>query len=100
MWLLTTFIAAFIASCLWLACRKRYSFDKLSLMLWGATIMILVDHILGYEGGAFLESKTDGLIANAAILGIAMLVPVLLIWLIFPISSCKLNKIKNKNALS
>jgi len=83
MWLLTTFIAALIASCLWFFYRNKYSFDKLSLMLWGATIMILVDHVLGYSGGAFLESKTNGLITNATILGIAMLIPVLLIWAVF-----------------
>jgi hypothetical protein len=89
MWLLTTFIAALIASYLWFIYRKKYSFDKLSLMLWGATIMILVDHILGYKGGAFLESTTDGLITNGTMLGIVMLIPVLLIWAIFLISSRK-----------
>ena len=42
--------------------------------------MILVDHILGYEGGAFLEKTTDGMIKNSVVLGIAMLVPVFVIW--------------------
>jgi len=87
MWLLTTFIAALIASYLWFNYRNRYSFDKLSLMLWGATIMILVDHVLGYNGGAFLESKTGGLITNGTMLGIVMLIPVLFIWLVFLYSS-------------
>jgi hypothetical protein len=89
MWLLTTFVAASIASWLWFIYRKKYSFDKLALMLWGATIMISVDHVLGYEGGSFLESTTDGLITNGTMLGIVMLIPVLLIWTIFLISSKK-----------
>jgi hypothetical protein len=82
MWLATTFIAAFIATFLRIILKNKYKLGFLSLMLWGATIMILVDHILGYEGGAFLESKTDGLITNGALLGIVMLLPVSLIYLI------------------
>ena len=59
---------------------QELHFDWLNSMLWGATIMILVDHILGYTGGAFLEKTTDGMIKNSAALGIVMLVPVLVIW--------------------
>jgi len=51
-------------------------------MLWGATIMILVDHLLGYEGDQFLETKTNGLVENGILLGILMLIPVFTIWLI------------------
>ncbi len=91
MWFLTTFIAALVSSALWVVFRNKYSLGKLSLMLWGGAIMIFVDHILGYEGGAFLESKTDGLINNGIMLGIVMLIPVLLIWLTINCSS-KLNK--------
>ncbi len=44
--------------------------------------MILIDHIYGFaeEGGEFLEYTTDGLITNATVLGIAMLIPVFTIW--------------------
>jgi hypothetical protein len=49
-------------------------------MLWGAAAMILVDHILGYEGGIFLEKTTDGMIKNSTMLGITMLIPVFVIW--------------------
>jgi hypothetical protein len=80
MWLITTVVAAIIASSLRLIYKSRHSFGTLSLMLWGATIMILVDHILGYEGGTFLETWTEGLIPNGVTLGIVMLIPVLLIW--------------------
>jgi len=82
MWLITTLIAAIIATFLWYLLKKKYKLGFLSLMLWGATIMILVDHLLGYEGGKFLELETDGLIKNGSLMGIWMLIPVLLIWII------------------
>jgi len=49
-------------------------------MFWGASFMILVDHILGYEGGSFVEMETGGLINNSIILGIVMLIPVFIVW--------------------
>jgi hypothetical protein len=49
-------------------------------MLWGGTLMILTDHIMGYEGGTFLETETSGLVPSATVLGLLMLVPVLLLW--------------------
>ncbi len=81
MWLLTTFIAAVLATFLSLIFKHKYQLNFLALMLWGATIMILTDHILGYEGGPFLEPKTEGLIVNSALLGILMLLPVIAAWL-------------------
>jgi hypothetical protein len=51
-------------------------------MLWGATVMILIDHLLGYNGGKFLEFETDGLIRNGILLGVLMFIPVFIIWII------------------
>lgn len=82
MWLITTFIAALIATSLCFLLKKKYNLGFLSLMLWGATIMILVDHILGYEGGKFLETNTDGIISSGTLLGIIMLIPVFVIWFV------------------
>jgi len=82
MWLLTTFISAVIATVFAYFFKNKYKLGFLSLMLWGGTVMILTDHILGYEGGAFLETETGGLITNGTVLGLAMLVPVLLAWII------------------
>lgn len=82
MWLITTFISAIIATLLWYIFKKEYKLEFLSLMLWGAAIMILVDHLLGYEGGQFLESETEGLIRSGVFLGVLMLIPVFIIWLI------------------
>ncbi len=80
MWLVTTSIAAAGATVAKFVLAKDYKLGFLASMLWGAVVMILVDHILGYEGGAFLEKTTDGMIANSAVLGIVMLVPVFITW--------------------
>jgi len=42
--------------------------------------MVLVDHVMGYEGGPFIQMETDGLIQNGTVLGIAMLIPIFLLW--------------------
>jgi len=80
MWLVTTSIAAAGATLGKFVSPKDYKLGFLALMLWGSAAMILIDHILGYEGGAFLDRTTDGMIANSAVLGIIMLVPVFAIW--------------------
>ena len=93
MWLVTTLIAAIGVTALWYVKPKIYKLDLLSLMLWGTSIMILVDHILGYEGGAFLELETEGLITNGTLLGIVMLIPILIFWEIVLITSGPKEKI-------
>lgn len=80
MWLVTTSIAAAAVTVARFVLPNKYKLGFLALMLWGGAAMILVDHILGYEGGAFLEKTTDGMIQNSAVLGIVMLVPVFIIW--------------------
>jgi hypothetical protein len=80
MWLATTSIAAGCATVANFVWPKKYKLGFLALMLWGAVAMILVDHIFGYEGGAFLEKTTDGMIKDSTILGLAMLAPVFIIW--------------------
>jgi hypothetical protein len=80
MWLATTSIAASCATAANFLWPKKYKLDFLALMLWGAAAMILVDHLLGYEGGSFLEKTTDGMIKNSTMLGITMLIPVFAIW--------------------
>ena len=80
MWLVTTSIAAVSATLTKFVLPKDYKLGFLALMLWGAAAMILIDHVLGYEGGSFLEKTTDGMIQNSTMLGIAMLAPVFVIW--------------------
>jgi len=80
MWLVTTSIVAAGATLGKFVLPKDYKLGFLALMLWGAAVMILIDHVLGYEGGSFLEKTTDGMIKNSSVLGIAMLVPAFIIW--------------------
>jgi len=80
MWLLITAGAALTASVLWylIRPRDRYRLGFLCLILWGATLMWLVDHVLAHiqEGGPFFEFS-----AEATALGLSVLVLGLLIWL-------------------
>ncbi|MEO0070556.1 MAG: hypothetical protein ABIK39_00505 [candidate division WOR-3 bacterium] len=80
MWLITTLAAAIVATVFWRLFRGKYQLGFLSLLLWGGTVMILVDHILGYEGGRFIEATTDGMVRSGTLLGLWMLLPVLIIW--------------------
>jgi hypothetical protein len=80
MWLITTFMAALSVTTVGFFAPKRYKLGLLSMMLWGASIMIFVDHVLGYMGGEFLEMQTEGLIIDGVVLGIVMLIPVFTIW--------------------
>jgi hypothetical protein len=80
MWLITSFIAALAVTAAWFVAPKKYKLDLLGMMLWGLSLMLLVDHIMGYEGGSFIQMETDGLIQSGLVLGIAMLIPVFIIW--------------------
>lgn len=81
MWLITTLVAAVAVTAISFVAPKKYQLNFLALMLWGLGLMVLVDHIMGYSGsGPFLEMETDGLIENGVVLGIAMLIPVFVIW--------------------
>ncbi len=84
MWLAISLVAALAASAAYLGLspmRKKYRLGFLALMLWGMAIMVFVDRLMAYlEGGPIIEATTDGLIADSALLGVAMLVPILLIW--------------------
>jgi len=93
MWLITTLIAAIVVTAAWYIAPRKYKLNFLSLMLWGSSLMILVDHIIGYEGGAFLELETEGLITNGTLLGIAMLIPILIFWEIVLITTTPKEKI-------
>jgi hypothetical protein len=89
MWLITTLLAAIGATALWFVAPKKYKLGFLSLILWGASVMIFTDHVLGYEGGEFIEITTEGMITNGTVLGIAMLIPILIIWELYVIIGMK-----------
>jgi hypothetical protein len=89
MWLITAMLAAIGVTAAWMVAPEKYKLRVLALMLWGASVMILVDHVLGYEGGEFIEMTTEGMITNGAVLGIAMLIPIFIIWELYAIMSMK-----------
>jgi hypothetical protein len=84
MWLVVIFIAFALAAGAYFFFgnyRKKYKLGLLALMLFGAFLMVLIDRTIAFlEGGSFLEATTDGLIASGTLLGMAMLVPIFLIW--------------------
>ena len=79
MWLVILAFAATIATALWYskAENDKYLLKFLSLILWGTTIMVMVDHTLGFlmEGGEFMEMTTE-----AMVLGGVMLIAALGVW--------------------
>ncbi|MCR6691241.1 MAG: hypothetical protein HA488_00825 [Candidatus Verstraetearchaeota archaeon] len=79
MWLIILAFAAAIVTPLWysMADDDKYLLKVLCLILWGATIMVFVDHVYGFltEGGEFLEMTLD-----ATLLGFTMLIFALIIW--------------------
>jgi uncharacterized membrane protein len=79
MWLVILAFAATIATALWYshAENDKYLLKFLSLILWGTTIMVMVDHTIPFvtEGGEFLEMTPE-----AVVLGFVMLVTALAVW--------------------
>ncbi|MEM1574532.1 MAG: hypothetical protein QXF09_02970 [Nitrososphaerota archaeon] len=79
MWLVILAFSSVISTAIWYsqAEEDKYMLKFLSLILWGATIMVFVDHIARYltEGGEFFELTSD-----AMLLGFILLIVALLIW--------------------
>ncbi len=86
MWLVVSLVAALAASAAYMKLpsqRKQYKLGFLALMLWGTTIMVAVDHAMAFlSGEPFIEFTTDGIISSGVLLGVAMLVPIFLVWTI------------------
>lgn len=86
MWLIITLIATLLVSAIYLFFkdyRTKYKLGFLALMLLGTFIMVLIDHIIAFIGGEpFIEFTTDGLINNGTLLGIMMIIPIFVIWII------------------
>jgi len=96
MWLLMTLVTAIGVTAASFAVPKKYQLDLLAMMLWGLGLMLFVDHVMGYEGsGPFLQVETDGLIESGVALGVAMLIPVFMIWEI----SVTISKLKDQTAV-
>jgi hypothetical protein len=80
MWLIIFAFAATIATAIWYtqAENDKYLLKLLSLIFWGTTIMVLVDHVVPYVmegGGEFFEVSIE-----ATVLSGVMLVVGLAVW--------------------
>lgn len=80
MWLIILAFAASIATAIWYtqAENDKYLLKYLSLIFWGTTIMVLVDHVVPFimeGGGEFFEVSTE-----ATVLSGVMLVVGLAVW--------------------
>ncbi|MFH1174476.1 MAG: hypothetical protein V1725_05040 [archaeon] len=86
MWLIVSSIATAVAGTAYFTFgkfRKKYKLGLLTLLLLGITIMVLVDHLIAFfSGEPFIQITTEGLIQNGVLLGLAMLAPIAIIWLI------------------
>ncbi len=82
MWLLFLLFAAIFTTALWYIWdnSEKYKLSILALVYWGATIMVFVDHTLGYlmEGGEYFDTSSD-----AYILGAILVLVGALIWEVF-----------------
>ncbi len=101
MWLIILAIAAVISTAAWYFEEKDYELDFLSIILWGATIMVFIDHLMNYlvYGKPFLDTSL-----NAALLGITLVIIALVAWeakLIWndPKGKIAKNKIKDKSKM-
>jgi hypothetical protein len=80
LWLLVSLAAAIVSTLSYFAMDKRHRLGTLSAMFWGLTLMVLIDHVIGYDGGAFFQMDTPGMVGDGVVLGLLMLLPVVAIW--------------------
>ena len=85
MTLLITIIVAVISTIVWYFCEKRdsYKLGTLCLMYWGASLMWFADFVFEYsELKADYFNQDFATILNDSLLGLAVAVLGLVIWLI------------------
>lgn len=79
MWLIILAFAAAITTAIWYSKAENdiYMLRFLCLILWGATIMVFIDHAMKFlmEGKEFLE-----ITLNSTILGFIMILIAIIIW--------------------
>jgi hypothetical protein len=79
MWLLILLFSATISTALWYSKAEddRYMLKFLSLIFWGASVMVFIDHLISYitEGGKFIEVTIE-----STILGFVLVITALIIW--------------------
>ena len=72
MWIISTSLAAIVVTALWYIKdpKGKYKLNTLSLMLWGATLMMFVDGVAGFvKEGSFLDiSPTPNMLALTVVI--------------------------------
>jgi len=87
MWLVVTGALAVLSSLAFFLSDKKgrseLKLGTLSLMLWGTTVLVFVDHLIPFlkEGGPFFEMATDGIVQNGVLLGALMSAPIFAVWI-------------------
>jgi len=79
MWLIILSFAATIATAIWYTQAEddKYQLKLLSLILWGTSIMVLVDHIIPFiveGGGEFFEVTPEAIVLSSVMLIVALAV--------------------------
>jgi hypothetical protein len=77
MWIISTSLAAIVVTALWYIKdpQGRYKLNTLSLMLWGATLMMFVDGMMGYiSEGSFLDINLTSMMLALVLVIVALIV--------------------------
>lgn len=78
MWIISTSLAAIITTAIWYIKdpQGKYKLNTLSLILWGATLMMFVDGMMGYiKEGSFLDINL-----TPAMLALVVIIVALIAW--------------------
>lgn len=78
MWIISTSLAAIITTAVWYIKdpQGKYKLSTLSLILWGATLMMFVDGMMGYiKEGSFLD-----ITLTPAMLALVVVIAALISW--------------------
>ena len=93
MWLIFLFFAAILSTAIWYVWDKseKYKISILSLIYWGATVMVFVDHTLGYlmYGGTYFDTSL-----SAYILGVVLILVGAMLWEIYLVFEDPAKKLK------
>jgi len=78
MWLIILMLSAVISTAIWYIsdeARKTYRIGILNLILWGTSLMVLVDHVAAYfEEGEFFDTSPDAMLLSSVLIMAALLV--------------------------
>lgn len=88
MWLVALTLAAVISTIFWyFKDDGRYRLDILSLIFWGSTIMVFIDHAIGYYNDVILTGLEEGTFVEiswqAFMLSILLVCAGIMLWILY-----------------